>query len=106
MNISLALFVIIFYTIYGFENLESNKFSATLFHNWPILQLEFEGVLGGGDTSDIAIDDVNVTPGPCVAPGKQPVQLWQSYMNYLVICMHYVFIYCENEGHTLTITTS
>ncbi|XP_067654505.1 MAM and LDL-receptor class A domain-containing protein 2-like [Haliotis asinina] len=32
-------------------------------------QLVFEGVVGSGYRGDIAIDDVNVTAGPCVAPG-------------------------------------
>ncbi|KAL8608892.1 hypothetical protein ACOMHN_065230 [Nucella lapillus] len=33
-------------------------------------RLEFEGVLGRGVASDIAIDDVNVTTGSCASPGE------------------------------------
>ena len=42
------------------------------------LQVVFEGVRGRGSLSDIAIDDVLVTTGPCTSPGEH------SFYHYIV----------------------
>jgi len=37
------------------------------------LLVVFEGVIGSGYTSDMAIDDITTLPGPCPYPGNSMI---------------------------------
>lgn len=61
-------------------------------------QYIFKAVIGSGNTSDIAIDDVELFPGPCPNPGKYTLILYMTLDCCWSFLSYEVFMFLRFTG--------